>query len=306
MDTIGHEHLARIRENQNGITSTPEKVFAGLLRQYKIEFVQHYHIGYYEFDFYIKDYNLLIEIQGEYWHKNTVAKDSAKATYASKLGYVVKHIWEHEFSQMGKLESIIKSWFGKKVTQIDFDFLNTSIRIIDNNESRVFYGLYHYLPAISKSGFHVGCYLGDQLIGCCSFSGVSRKEIAERIGTNKVRELFRFCIAEQYHKKNFATWFLSRAIKIFKTHYPEITHLVAFADTSLHVGTIYKANNWIEDGKTAPNYMYRSHDGYLAHKRQVWDRAIKLSMSEKEYATQFGYTKVWSPPKNRYVLSLSK
>ena len=82
--------------------------------------------------------------------------------------------------------------------------------------------------------------------------------------------------------------------------------MVSFADTTMHDGTLYKAANWVYDGDTRRNHMYRSPEGFLIHKKTVWDRAKKMAISEKQYASDHGYIKIWSKPKKRFILSLGE
>ena len=300
----GKEHLARIRQQQDGKISIPEKIVESILREKKIEFIQQYKLGYYTFDFYIPSKKILIEVQGEYWHKETQNKDSAKAEYASNQGYQVKHIWENEFSEFKKVDEIINLWLElKPLEQINFKLEDIKISEIDNKTARIFLGKYHYLPAISKSGYHLGAFLETKLIASITFSAITRKETAERLklNYNEIKEVGRFCIAPQHHKKNFASWFLSKTIKFYLENHPQIKRLISFADTTIHDGTIYKASNWQEDGETDYNYMYRSSDGYLIHKKTVWDRAKKMQITEEEYINKNNYIKVWSKPKKRFL-----
>jgi very-short-patch-repair endonuclease len=308
MEKYGKSKLIDMRLKQDGIVSIPECIVKSILEGYKIEFIHQYRLGYYTFDFFVPSKKLLIEVQGEYWHGDSQTKDSAKANYAVSLGYNVRHLWENEFNEFKKVDALISQWLDiSPPEQKEFDFNDVTIRDIENKLARVFLGKYHYLPAISKSGFHLGAFLGDELIACVTFSYVTRLETAIRLKLNihQIRELGRFCISPEYHKKNFSSWFLSRAVKTFHVLNPKVQKLISFADTSIHEGTIYKAANWVLDGETNYNYVYRSSDGYLIHKKTVWDRAKKLSLSESEYASSHGYIKVWSKPKRRFIFDLA-
>ena len=44
--------------------------------------------------------------------------------------------------------------------------------------------------------------------------------------------------------KNTATRTIAEMIKMIKIKFPEITKLVSYQDTNIHLGTIYKAANW--------------------------------------------------------------
>ena len=49
--------------------------------------------------------------------------------------------------------------------------------------------------------------------------------------------------------KNTATYTIGRMVKDIKIRFPEITKLVSYQDTSVHLGTIYKASNWRVGGQ---------------------------------------------------------
>lgn len=65
------------------------------------------------FDFYFPDTNILLEIQGDYWHNLPGAweRDKVKAEEAIDLGYIVYEIWEHDLKELGilgALEHVLK------------------------------------------------------------------------------------------------------------------------------------------------------------------------------------------------------
>ena len=51
---------------------------------------------------------------------------------------------------------------------------------------------------------------------------------------------------------NTATYVLSQMIKAIKIKFPEIKKLISYQDTKVHSGTIYKAANFKEVGRTSP------------------------------------------------------
>lgn len=301
------EHLAKIRAAQDGKSSIPEKITAKLLAEIGVNFEQQFILGPYVYDFKIG--NLLIECQGEHWHKDSIAKDSAKATYAANLGYKVMHIWEHEFNETGKVRELLLRRLGYvNGEQIAFEFKNVTVKQIDTVMARVFLGCYHYLPAMSKYGRHYGAFLNDKLIAVVTFSGVVRKEIAERlkIKTSQIRELSRFCIHPDYHKTNFASWCLKRMVGLFKNDMPDVKKLVTFADHDAgHNGNIYKASNWKYDGKTKEDYYYISPEKYRIHKKTVWDRAKKMCMLETDYIAKHEYSKIRCKGKSRFTFDIN-
>jgi hypothetical protein len=301
-------HLARIRGGQLGKISLPERIIKGLLIEIEADFQPQFVLGPYRYDFKVEP-SYLIEVQGEYWHRDSVAKDSAKATYASRAGYKVIHVWEHEFNKIGKIKHLLLERLGLKFPEIKtFSFADTILSRVETLEARCFLGKYHYLPAISKYGKHYGAFVDDTLVAVCTFSGVTRKETANRLGVKprSMRELSRFCIHPSYQKKNFASYLLSRFVKLFGKDNRDVKMLVSFADhTEGHEGTIYKATNWTYDGDCKASYYYISADGCVIHKKTVWDRAKKLGMSEADYASSHRYAKRRQATKSRFILRIN-
>lgn len=88
------------------------------------------------------------------------------------------------------------------------------------------------------------------------------RETAKRYRVTVAWELARLFI-EDSTPKNAETWFVARAIAHIKRTRPEVELLISYADPSAgHAGTIYRAGNWISDGRTdqerkTPRFDYR-------------------------------------------------
>lgn len=103
-----------------------EALVEGWLKSQNIDYEYSKILGFYQFDFGIKNKRALIEVQGDYWHANPVmygdiqvknltkhqqcniVKDLAKLAFALKNGFKVYYIWEkdiHEgnFNSLGGL-----------------------------------------------------------------------------------------------------------------------------------------------------------------------------------------------------------
>lgn len=149
--------------------------------------------------------------------------------------------------------------------------------------------------------------LGDKIIAVAIFVHPNRKETATRLGfkPKQMFELSRFCICPGYNKKNLASWFISKSIKILRRERKEIKCLISFADPLFgHDGTLYKASNWKYNGDTTASYFYRDPDGYVMHKKTLYNLAISHKSKESEFASQHGYVKVNTPPKKRFICQL--
>jgi predicted DNA-binding protein YlxM (UPF0122 family) len=294
-------------------TSNLEHIINGILDDLHIE---HKKIrpGGYEFDVAVEadqlkqSKGLLLEINGLYWHtkKGSGEKDEEKRNYWLKNlsdQYRFETLWEHEFSAHCSIFQRLLDKLVIPLQQVDFEISSTTVKEINSGEAEKFYNKYHYLTS-SRSGRHYGAFQKDKLIACASFSHPTRMETAERlkVGFNEVRELTRFCICPIYQKKNLASHFLSRAVSIFKKAFPDVKKLISFADQTVgHVGTIYLASGWKEDGETAESYHY-AKDGMLWHKRTIWQYAKSIGMTENTFIDFFGIQKIDELPKKRFLL----
>jgi len=88
-----------------------ENLYAEYLKSKDIKFVQQYRVSKYLFDFYIPEENLLIEVNGTFWHADprvyankklypiqikNLENDKNKIKKAISLGYKVKVVWEQD------------------------------------------------------------------------------------------------------------------------------------------------------------------------------------------------------------------
>jgi hypothetical protein len=197
--------------------------------------------------------------------------------------------------------------FAEFMDPVEFSFADLSLKVVGRDEYGKFYKNYHYLGNDTSDGFTLGAFLGDEIVACATIGGITRSEIATKQGmsSSEVRELRRFCIHPNYHKKNFATWFMARAVSEFKKSSPHVRLLVSFADPSMgHHGTIYKASNWSFDGLTGKSYYYKDKDGKHIHKRTVYGRAVRNGLTERQYMEREGLKRIPTCPKQRFIVKI--
>ena len=85
-------------------------------------------------------------------------------------------------------------------------------------------------------------------VGCIIYSAPPR-EADKRYG-GKTWELARLYLLDEV-PKNAETWLIGKSVRWIKRNHPEVRHLLSYADPSAgHAGTIYKAANWRQDGRT--------------------------------------------------------
>lgn len=294
-----------------------EETFAAFLNSANIIHKRQFMLGPWSFDFMIphSPNNILVEIQGEYWHGKLhnydSPRDKAKATFIELYHsdkYSLKTIWEHEFLVPTLIIDRIATWFGIKPSLLDIKLSDCNVIYdIPANDANVFLSRYHYTANGGRNGMKFGVYHNNNLIAVAKFCSPTRAESATRLKLkqSELLELTRLAIHPQYQIKNLASWFLGRCVKSIKKLRPNIVTLLTFADETFgHVGTIYKASGWVHDGVIESDYVYLKDDGYIMHKRTLWGQSKKMGVSENEYAILHGYSKIWGKQKHRYIKKL--
>lgn len=295
--------MAEIRSQQSGQISAIQQMLYKLLDDLDIEYHKEgekTRIGYYCFDCLIPSANLLIECQGDYWHSlNTVAtRDKQKFTYINRYypQYKIAYFWEREFYQHDRVVSRLRALLGQTQQILNFKLEDVTIKKVD--ATKHFLDLYHYLGP-GRGGIKYGAFLGETLIAVAVFSKPIRQNIIHQFGDGAL-ECSRFCIHPLYQKRNFASWFLSRCTKQFSN-----IIIYSYADRTVgHTGSIYKAAGWKHHHTVPPDYWYMDNDGYIMHKKTLYNRAQNLKMTENEFATTYNYQKIIGGPKECYFIQL--
>lgn len=93
-------------------TSKLEKKFESILKILKLNYIRQYNLGTKFYDFYLPDHNLLIEVDGDYWHgnkkiikgnlskmqKRSKINDKLKDMLAEAAGKKIIRFWETDIN----------------------------------------------------------------------------------------------------------------------------------------------------------------------------------------------------------------
>jgi hypothetical protein len=288
------------------------KTFCNILTDLGIRYQNEFVIGPWSFDVMIQrenQKNLLIEINGDWIHSlpQKINSDKQKFTYYEKYltdKYDLKYIWEHEFYVITRIKNLIQYWTGSSETIKKFDFSKTIVKPINTQEAESLLNKYHYLSKLGRSGYCYGGFIDNNLSSVATFAPVGRIESLNNIITPAL-ELTRFCIHPLYQQKNYASYLISRFLKLLHKDHPELCSVIAFSDTTFnHFGTIYKATNWTFLNIVKPDYWYTDQNGWVMHKKTLWNRATNLKMTERDYAEKYNFTKVWGNEKQKFLFNL--
>lgn len=83
------------------VDTTIEIAMENEFKRRNIPYVKQYAVNMFAADFYLPDYNLIIECDGDYWHSldHQITKDKRKNSHYQTLGYSVYRYWEHEIKE---------------------------------------------------------------------------------------------------------------------------------------------------------------------------------------------------------------
>ena len=127
----------------NNINSKPQAIVDDLLSNLNISSEKEYNIKYYSIDNYLTNCNLMIEVQGDYWHSNPqifnksltktqydrIRKDKAKNTYIkNNYNISVLYLWESDIiSRINVCEKLILKYINCNGVLDDYNSFNYDI-----------------------------------------------------------------------------------------------------------------------------------------------------------------------------------
>lgn len=302
------------RQAMSGRLSKLQAAFYRILDENRINYLKEdspeCRFGHWLFDCRIvhNNHDFLVEVRGDYIHSQSknIAKDRAKATYMERYfpQIPIKYIWEHEFGATNRVKQQVRRWLDlEEIQPVSFSLRDLVLREISEDEATIFLAAFHYLGKL-VGRIRIGAFLGDTLVAVGVWGAPTRYETAERLGctTRTCLELRRFVIHDAYHKKNCGSYLLARMERMLPS---SVKVLVSFADPGVgHDGALYRAANWQHDGNTTPSFYYIDGDGYVLLKKTLFNLAKKMHMKERDYAETYGYEKITTPPKYRFVKRL--
>ena len=120
-----------LKGNPQMTMTKPQKIVNNLLDSMGILYINEYEFDYYAVDNYLKEYNLIIEVMGDYWHTNPniykdvnnineiqqkrIHKDKTKEKYIkNKYDINILYLWENDIINNSELcKKLIDMYIGK-------------------------------------------------------------------------------------------------------------------------------------------------------------------------------------------------
>lgn len=140
---------------ENGVFSRqtkPQRIINQLLEDMNIKYQNEKNCKYYSIDNYLTEYNLMIEIMGDYFHANPtkfsslnqiqqkdVARDARKNTYIKKYYHIdILYLWENDINNNIEVcKKLIEAYINTKGILADYNSYNYQIKndeLFLNNE----------------------------------------------------------------------------------------------------------------------------------------------------------------------------
>lgn len=248
-----------------------------------------------ELDIYIPDKKIAIEVNGLYWHGETMGKDKLyhlnKTLECAKVGIHLIHIFEDEwvFKQdivKNKLLHILGESNTKRIYA-----RKCEIREISTQDKSRFLTQYH-IQGNDKSSIKLGAFYNNELIACMTFAKprIALGSVDKNDGTF---ELSRF--ATKYHVVGGASKLLSHFRKKYSPK-----RIITYADNRWSGdNTLYEQIGFTKIGNGVPGYWYiengqRLHR-YGFRKSVLPDRlkSFDPELTEWENMQINGYDRIW-------------
>jgi len=246
--------------------------------------------------------DLIVEIQGEYWHSlpHVALKDRQKRTWTERYtDYDLLCLDELNLKSFRDVRTKLAE-YGLHLRGVECGLGDLEVRETTEADAQQFYSVFHYSSTIRRGAVTYGAYLRQELVAAISYTAPMRLQTAGSLGyaRGEVLEISRLARRTDLVCPNLASFLIARSRDRLDS---SVKCVVSFSDsTQGHAGTVYRAAGFTATGETQPDYYWASLLG-RHHKKTIWDRAKRMKLSEQDYARRHGLVRVETEPKTRWV-----
>lgn len=252
-----------------------------------------------ELDIYVPSHNLAIELNGIYWHSQSVLesnnqskfKDLEKLEACSKRNIRLLTIYDSEWRSCPEIiKSIVTNALGLSVTKIHAR--KCEIREIMWKEAKVFLDSNHRQKSGRAAKVRLGLFYENELVSVMTFSSGSAAK--KQFGW----ELDRFC-----SKINCSvTGGASKLFKYFVNHFAP-DRVTSFSDRRYSIGNLYSKLGFEHESDTTPNYWYFYKNSYtLIHRYNLRKRPCDdPQLTEYQNRLAQGYNRIWDCGHSKWI-----
>ncbi len=250
-------------------------------------------ISPYEIDIFIRDHNIGIEFNGNYWHSTANKVNKYYHLFKTELALknnktFIIHIFEDEWIYTPQIvKSRLKAILNK--TPYKIYARKCVVRKIPSLVKTKFLNKYHIQGSCSSS-INLGLYYHNKLVSIMTFG-------KRRFDQKEGFELIRYCTVSNFNIVGGA----GKLLKYFERNYNP-TRLISYADRRWSEGNLYRKLSFIEVRKTSPNYFYvhpsngfrrESRIKYQKHKLNNRLDKFDPDKTESDNMLDNGFYKIW-------------
>ncbi len=254
-----------------------------------------------EVDIYLPEYNMAIEVDGVYWHRNEDERINRpiRRQMLDDKGIRLLRFWDYEIrSRSVSVLSYLSSTLGLIDTRIGARACD--IRTVSTEESSAFLDRYHLQKATTAS-VRLGLYYSNKLTALMTFR---RPSISKAFDW----ELARFAVKQGWSVAGAA----SRLLHNFRKDHAG--SLISYSDRRYSAGHLYETLGFVLARATKPGYFYYHQTlGALSRYQAQKHKLEKLlgpkfdpSLSEHENMNQSGYMRVYDCGQCVWVIGQSE
>jgi hypothetical protein len=254
-------------------------------------------------DFYLPDYNMVIECNGTYWHSDKCKSTShhkSRFVKCESLGIQQVTIWQ---DQIDRIPDIVESVLLSKLNiyKRKIGARQCEVRTINSRICNTFLNENHIQGATSAR-VHYGAFYNNELVGVMTFIRGRGCQ-----GSSAEWELNRFCTV----KLTQVCGLVSKMLKVFISQYhPE--QIISFSHNDISNGSVYKKLGFVTDGVINNSYYYVK--GSCRYHRSTFTKAsivvrgwreTKSGWTEHEVMDEHNYYRIYDCGTKKWVLTLN-
>ena len=254
-----------------------------------------------EIDMYIPSMNLAIEVNGAYWHSESMGKYRDYHLYKTEkcidAGIDLIHVMDFEWLYKKPIvKSILLNRMGLNIDRV-YARKCTVREITDTKLIRSFLDENH-IQGYTHASTSIGLYYGEELVSLMTFGRNRFKKNSNEL------EMVRFC-------NKLYTNVIGGASKLFKyfNRYCNVENLdiVSFADRRFFTGKLYEGLGFDFIANTSPSYIYWKQHKILSrmtcqkHKLNKLLDVFDENLTEYENMMGNGYKRIWDCGNIKYV-----
>jgi hypothetical protein len=260
-----------------------------------------------ELDLYIPFHNLAIEVNGVYWHSESMGKYRDYHLYKTEKcienGIELIHILDYEWIfKKPIIQSILRNKLSKNIHNIYAR--KCEVRVIEDTKIIREFLDNNHIQGYSHASINLGLYHNSQLVSLMTFAKNRFKKRANEW------EMVRFCNMLNTNIVGGA----SKLFKYFNQTYNNIDSLpiISFADRRFFNGNLYKKLGFDFEQNTKPSYIYWKDNRVLnrmscqKHKLNKILKHFDSTKSEYENMKSNGWFRVWDSGNIKWVYKAKK